>query len=329
MTYVLAKKLGTSERLGLLASIIVAIDPTSIKYSGVLVAEPFANLLLALAFVSMLKARGISKGANALAWAALAGAFVALSALTRPSAYMLWLPMAIWLGIARRQGRILATGALILVGFGGAWLWMNHNATVFGHRTFTTIGNYNLLYYRAASVLHQATGNEIDDVYAELARRVETTLGNDAAKISAKKRHEHYTGSPQLQSAMTEVAMGVFRDHPLHYALTIPPGLFRFLLQVDGPLYWIGLVWNLALIGTAAFGLSWLIQAKNWTSAVFLALPSVYFMSGTLLVQTSGIDTRARAMITPLLAIMAAHGIMQLLNRRRAASASPSPPVDS
>lgn len=329
VTFVLARQLRLPIKFALLATIIVALDQTSIKYAGVLQAEPLANLLLALAFVSLLKAWEIPSAANALPWAALTGAFIALSALTRPSAYMLWLPMAFWLGFARRQGRILAASALLVIGFGGAWLWTSHNAAVFGHRTFTTIGNYNLLYYRAASVLHQATGQKIDEVYAELARRVEMKLGKDTANISTKKRYEHYTGSPHLQSAMTEVAIGVFRDHPFHYALTIPVGLFRVLMQTDGPLARISLLWNLALIGAAAFGLWRLIQAKFWTSAVFLALPCAYFVCGTLLVQTSGIDTRARVMITPLLAVMAAYGLMHLLIRRRAASAFPSPPVDS
>jgi hypothetical protein len=329
LSYVLARKLRLSYRLALVASLIVAVDPTSIKYSGVLVAEPLANLLLALAFISLAIAAKRQTGATSVLWAALAGAFITFSALTRPAAYLFSIPMGLWLAFARRQGRILATCALLVFGFGGAWLWMNHNAAAFGHRTFSTVGNFTMLYYRAASVLHQATGQEIDDVYAELARRVEARLGNDTADISAEKRHEHYTRTPQLQSAMTDVALGVFRDYPLYYLLTIPVGLYRMLIQVSGPLLLPGIAWNLALLLAAVFGLWRLIHAKDWATAMLLVFPCLYFIGGTLLVCTSCVDTRGRTMITPLLAIMAAYGIIHLLNRRRAVSASPSPPADS
>lgn len=63
------------------------------------------------------------------------------------------------------------------------------------------------------------------------------------------------------------------------------------------------------------------IRQRRWVEGLFLLLPCAYFLAGTLLVQTSGIDTRARVMVTPLLAVMAAHGAVYWLNRRRAASA--------
>ncbi len=211
----------------------------------------------------------------------------------------------------------------------GVGFWMQHNADHLNNGSFTTIGTYNLLYYRAASVLHQATGQEIDTVYAELARRVEAELGNDTANITAKRRHFHYAGSPPLQSAMTKVAMDVFLEHPLHYVLTIPVGLYRMLLRVSGILLWPGYVWNIALLLAASIGLNHLRRQRDWSTGAFLCLPCLYFLLGTLLVQTSGIDTRARVMITPLLAVMAAYGVAHLLNRRRAASASPSPPAGS
>ena len=50
LTYALAIQLRLSKQSALLAAAIVAFDPTSIKYSGVLLAEPLANLILALAF---------------------------------------------------------------------------------------------------------------------------------------------------------------------------------------------------------------------------------------------------------------------------------------
>ena len=137
---------------------------------------------------------------------------------------------------------------------------------------------------------------------------------------------------------MTEVASEVFLEHPLEYLLTIPVGLYRVLLEIKieahgnnnwGLPPWVGIVWNVALLLAASIGLHNLWHRRDWSAAAFLCLPCLYFIVGTLLVQTSGIDTRARVMITPLLAVLAAYGLLRLLNRRRAASGSPSPPADS
>lgn len=102
LSYLLSRELRMSEGLALLASFIVAMDPTSIKYSSVLVAEPLANLLLALSFLTLIKLRGAEKRLKALSWGLMSGSFIVLSALTRPAAYLLWFPMALWTAFARR-----------------------------------------------------------------------------------------------------------------------------------------------------------------------------------------------------------------------------------
>ncbi|MYD10612.1 MAG: hypothetical protein F4X02_11295 [Chloroflexi bacterium] len=288
-------------------------------------AEPLANLLLACAFVSAM-AQKRAKGPKTIAGLGLlTGGLIALSALARPAAYLLWIPMALWIAIARPRWRLIAAATLALAGLLGAGLWINHNAMTYGHRSFSTIGNYNLLYYRAASVMHQATGEDITDVYAELARRVEAEAGNDATEITAMQRHTHYARTTELQAAMTKTAIEIMLRNPVQYVATLPVGLLRVLLQVSGPLNWIGLLWNAVLLAAVGVGLGKLARQSHWADMAFLLLPCGYFIAGTLLVQTSGIDTRARVMVTPLLAIMAAQGLMYLLNRRRAASASPSP----
>ena len=201
-------------------------------------------------------------------------------------------------------------------------MWTGHNQAAFGQRAFSTIGNWNLLYVRAASVEYQATRQPIDDVYAELAGRVEARLGNASEGVTAARRHHHYTGSAELQDALTSVALDVFREHPLMYLATIPVGAVRLLVKVSGGLHWLGAVWNVALLGLAALGIWRMIQARRWLDGLFLLLPCAYFVLGTLLVNTSAIDTRARVMVTPLLAVMAAQGVMWWLDRRR------SVPVD-
>ena len=274
LTYLLARQLKLPLYMALLSALILALDPTSIRHSGVLQAEPLANILLAAAFVSLTMVKSVRTRPATLTWGLLAGACIVLSALARPSAYLLWIPMAIWAALAQPRWRILAAGSLIVVGYSVTGLWIQHNAVTLGHNTFSTVGNFNMLYYRATSVLHQATGQEIDEVYAELTRRVEARLGNETEDITAAKRHQHYVGSPQLQAAMTEVAIGVFREHPLHYVLAIPVGLYRTLLHVSGPLLWPGIVWNVALLLSAVYGLRQLMREKHWAMVMLLLLPT-------------------------------------------------------
>ena len=329
LTFVLARQLRLPGQLPLLAALIVALDPTSIKYAGILQAEPLANVLLAGAFVSAVALKNAGAPQKIAALGLMTGGLIALSALARPASYLFWIPMTLWIVWARQGWRLMAAATIALAGLLGTGLWINHNYTNHGHNSFSTVGNYTMLYYRAASVLHQATGQDIDDTLAELARRVEAGLGNDTSDVSAMTRHHHYTGSPELQSVMRDVAVDVFLDHPLHYLITLPVGLYRVLIQVGGPLLLPGIVWNITLLLVAGVGLWRLSCQRRWIELVFLILPCAYFWAGTLLVCTSCVDTRGRAMVTPLLAIMAAYGIMRLLNRRRAASASPSPPACS
>ena len=102
VTYLLAKELGLSEKLSLLSALIVALDPTSVKYAGVLLPEPLANLCLALSFLTLLKLRGAGKRFSTMSLGFMSGGFIVASALTRPAAYLLWLPMALWACFARR-----------------------------------------------------------------------------------------------------------------------------------------------------------------------------------------------------------------------------------
>ena len=323
LTYILARQFDLSPKLGLLAAGIVAIDPTSIRYSSVLLAEPLANLLLTFGFVSLMALKRAGTRQQTVMWGLLAGGFIALSALTRPAAYLLWIPMALWIAFARQRWRVLAVCSLVSLALLGTMLWKHHNATYLRNNSFSTIGTYNLLYYRAVSVLYQATGQDKDSIYATLASRVEDRLGNEIPNITHHRRWHHRASPTAMESVMTEVALDVFREYPLYYLLTIPVGLYRTLFAVSDMPLWLGIGWNVALLLAAGYGLWQIARQRRWADALFLLLPCAYFLAGTLLVQTSGIDTRARVMVTPLLAVMVAYGAAYWLNQRRAASASP------
>ena len=163
LSYLLSRQLRMSKWLALLASFIVALDPTSIKYSGILVAEPLANLLLTSALLSLATARGAKGVLPILFLALMAGAFIAMSALARPATYLFALPMALWLAFARRR-RALAACALLIFGLGGVWLWMNHNAETMVIALFPQSATSRCsIIARHRCFIRRAAWNEIDD----------------------------------------------------------------------------------------------------------------------------------------------------------------------
>lgn len=333
LTYVLARRLQLQERSAILAAALIALDPASIKYAGILMAEPLANLLLALAYISLIFARQSDERRALVVYCALAGAFIATSALTRPSAYLLWLPLGLWIAFARGRLRLLAFAALVAPALLGVGFWKAHNAAAYDNSNFSSVGSFNLLYHRAANVMRLADSTaDIEMVHKELTRRVAERLGTSEDEMpsdwSALRRYYRGISSAE-ESALVAVALEIILANPLQYALTIPLGLYWILFPVYGDLYALSIVWNVALLLAAVAGLWRLCRQRRWASLVFLTLPSLYFLSAALLVCTNCIDTRARTMITPLLAIMAAYGVMHLLNRRKAASASLSPPADN
>ena len=323
VTYLLARQMNLTRNLSLLAALVLALDPTSIKYSGVMLPEPLANLFLATALVGLItQKRSTSQRAIAM-WGVLAGTCLAFSALTRPAAYLLWIPMAMWIVFARRDTgrRLLATLAFTVPALLGTGVWKYHNGITFGNSNFSTIGTYNLLYFRAAYILHWIDGRQnINAAHEDLARRVERRLGNEWQNVNSDWQWHHRAALSPEEAVMQEVALEVFLEHPFYYIYTIPIGLYRILLEVVGWPIWAAIAWNIGLLVTAVYGLWNMLRRGRWADGIFLVLPSAYFVLGTLLVQTSGIDTRARVMITPLLAVMAAFGTMFWLQTRKTES---------
>lgn len=332
LTYRLSRQLSLPVRPALLAALVIALDPTSIKYSGVLLAEPLANLLVAAAFVSLLALKRAESRSATIAWGLVAGGLIALSALTRPAAYLLWIPMGAWAAGARwRCGlRGIAALAIALPALLGMLVWQGHNAAVFGNNSFTSVGTFNLLYYRAAATLHLAQGRQdITALKRSLARRVEERLGNEDESIAAEWRQQHRATTSRVDAAMREIALEVIFEHPAAFALATLAGAYQSLIEVWGAFSQAGALWNIALLTASVIGLWSLLRRRSWVDALFLLLPCAYFLAGALLVCTTCMDTRARVMITPLLAVLAAYGVAHLLNRRSARSASPSPPAGS
>ena len=313
-TYALARRLRVGVNAALAAAFIVAIDLTSVRLSGVLLAEPLANLLLALGFVTTAALRDADGRRRVAVLGIAASVFILLSAFTRPAAFLLWIPLTVWVFMSRSDLRLVAALALALPAGLGIFGWSHHNLVYFGNNTFSTIGTFNLLYYRAAAVHHVAHGRTgMALTYTELARRVEERMGNDVADVGPNRRYNHRGPNAKQAAAMRSVAQDLFREYPLEYVLTIPVGLYRALIKASNIPWVVAVCWNLIFLLAVGAGAWRLVRERKWSLLAFLCLPCLYFIVGTVLVQTSGIDTRARVMVTPLMALLAVLAYRRLL----------------
>ncbi len=312
VTFLLALQLGLSSGISLIAALIVAIDPGSIAYSAFLGPEPLANLLIALAVTALLYAIHAFNPMRALLWGAAAGIALALSSLTRPASYLLWIVLGLWLLIVRRK-RWLAIGVFMLLNLIAVGGWMLHNGAVFGNPSFSTTGPYTMLYYHAAAVEHFANSDKsVDEVFTEINRHIEERLGHDTANVDAGYGQHYLAATLDVQDALYAESLAIFRAHPLLTLATFPLGFVRMFSKTTTLSGWMTLIdvpLDIALLVGTAVGLWLAFRHKQWFLFWCVLLICAYFTAGNLLVKTSGIDTRERSMLTPFMAAASAYAL--------------------
>lgn len=322
VAYFLALQLGLSKKFSLLTALIVAVDPASIAYSAFLGPEPFANLLIALAVTFLLCAVNAARQFPALLWGAAAGFTLALSSLTRPASYLLWIVLGVWLLITHRKAfAAIALFALInllaLVG------WSQHNGIVFGNPAFSTTGPYTMLYYHAAAIEHFVSGKTIQEDFTSINRRVAERLGRDTTNIDAGSNQGYLAATLPVQDALIAESLAIFRAYPLHTLATFPLGFVRMYSSTITLPTWLKVIdipFNILLLVGTAVGLWLAFRHRQWMLFWCVLLICAYFTGGILLVKTTALDTRERSMLTPFMAAACAYTIAWLKTRREDAS---------
>lgn len=317
LTIILARQLGLPTLVSLLAGLLVAVDPITVRYTAFLGPEALsfvAALGMMNALVAMLNS---STWPAAIGWSILAAVCLWISAYSRPSIYLIWTGMAVWLLLARPR-YIIPIVVFATMSFGGVRLWEQHNLNHFGHATFSTVGPYTMVYYRAVSVLRLGEGLTVDEAYLEINRRIKSALGDDPVTATIGDMHSYLAASPAVAAALNRVSLDVFSEYPLLFAATLPVGIVRYfalmpaLDELSTPAAYIVPVWNIALLGAALFGLYIALRSQRWRLITVVLLFGGYFTAGTLLVKSAGLSGRERTVISPIIALVAANGLYYL-----------------
>ncbi len=303
---VFAWSLGLSRRAGQFVGVFLAIEPTTVIYSAFLGPEPLANLFLLAALIALVKAVRAEYG---IGWSVGAGLALVASMYVRPASYLFWIPVAIgWLIYDRRWRQTWQRVAgFVVVSAVGVGAWTAHNAIVFATPSFSSIGPYTMVYYRAASVERIATGQPIDAVYVSINERVAEYAGLQLDHIDEGTRHGFLAAPPNVQAALNRVAGEIFRANPLITLATFPIGFARMygLFPDEWMVFTVGLViFNGVFTLGAVIGVVMAVKEKRWFLLGMTLLPVLYYTAGTLIVKSAGMDTRERSMLEPMLAIL-------------------------
>ncbi|OGS00340.1 MAG: hypothetical protein A2V88_06390 [Elusimicrobia bacterium RBG_16_66_12] len=305
------------------AGLLYALDPMAAAHAPLLASEPlFVFLLVACAWM-LLRAAGWRS-------AALAGALLGASALTRPVAVYLWVPwslglLAFWGPRRWAWALAFALSAALPVG-----LWCARNAAVFGSFEISSMSGMNLYYWEGGAVLAAVEGKP----FSETRRRLE---GEDAA--AAPPGEGPFDSSRRLRA----LARPIFVAHPgtllrLHamaaLKMMLAPGTDQIASvwwpgesKPDAPVtdahrlagagtfahlrrhpsLWLALALTAALLAAtyagAAIGAFRLWSAQKSSGAVFFLLPAAYLFA---LSSWSFAYYRFRIPMIPLLATLAA-----------------------
>ncbi len=326
LTFLIARDLQTPRFVQLWSGLIVALDPASIIIGLTLMAETASNFFVAAA---MLFAVRLLRSA-ALRDAAAAGGCIALATLARPTSIYLW--FLFLLVIVSTVPRFLPRAAIFMAVFAVSVLpWYMRNQVYHNVFRFSTVGNFNLLFYGAVSVKHWATGKSPQELEAQFSYELDQRLGRATAQEDydySSKWKFLVADDPQVNAEITRMALDVFREHPLAYVATCARRLAKMFASTNyldkvGHAHWLEIVFNLVFYTLALCGIIWAWLNRKLVLITSTLIPIMYFSAILLFSGSgSGMDTRARTPFAFCLAILAAQGILWVWELRKQSRAA-------
>ena len=319
LTFIIAEELTMSKPAQFFSGLIVALDPASIIIGMTLMAETLANIFVAISMIFIIR---LIRSRN-MRDAAAAGAAIALATLARPTSIYYWVPIVLIIPVLV-PGLIRKITMLVIIFAIGVLPWYVRNQIYHNVFIFSTVGNFDLLFYGAVSVKSRATGQSPQELEAQFAYELDQRLNQGKSRDNydySSKWKFLVSDNPQVNSEISKMALEVFREHPMEYATTIFRPLIKIFaitnyLKVLGPMSALEIVFNLSLYTLALLGIvrSWM--SRNRIFLVVTLLPIIYFTAIPVLSRAgSGMDTRARTPFTFSLAILAAQSLYWLWKR--------------
>ncbi len=207
----------------------------------------------------------------------------------------------------------------------GVLPWYVRNQVYQNIFTFSTVGNFDLLFYGAVSVKRWATGASPQALEEQFSYELDRRLG----RAQAREQYDYSSkwkflvaDDPQVNAEITRMALEVFREHPLAYIATAPLPLIKMYaftkyISPFRPVHYLEMLFNIAFYTLALCGIIWAWLRHEHVVLAATIIPTAYFSVIPLLSGSgSGMDTRARTPFTFCLAILAAQGGMWLWERR-------------
>jgi len=321
-TAAFAFRLNGSRRQAALVGVLLSIDLPFLRSANNIMTEVVFTLALGVALILLWT--GSMKLSGRIIRCLAAGVICGATVLIRPVSIFLFVPVAIYLGLVRREWRAAAAFCVAFLCLPLAWSVRNDLKA--GYLGVSSISGYSVMQSRAAGVLAiNDPGNfyaNLDKRQAELAAQachdLERIHGvNDCEQLSIPVRSAYYS----------KLGVGILARHPFAYLkLALRGSGMMMLTGSPASLAGItGLNFNLAAkllllytvpcIVFAAFGLK-----QYWSSnRAFFWLAALII--GYFVVVSSGAETfaRFRVPILPLYSILIALGLdsaWQRISRR-------------
>jgi 4-amino-4-deoxy-L-arabinose transferase-like glycosyltransferase len=337
LTYLLARKFFSSST-AIIASLFLAIGLESITSQFFILSETFFTTL----FLGAVYCLAEYKFTQRWTWLVGSGILMGLSILCRPIA--LYFPVLILIFFAflhhRELKKLLLSCGIFLIAVSVVIVpWYYRSYILTGKPILSTITNYNLLFYNAASLDAELNDRSLDEQQEIYTNRVQTVLAE--MKILRTEK--------SLDDIYGNLAKRIILGHPVQYIFThlkydarnFLPGMAGALeifspldngsrdgaeilhkegLSATFSLYfgddWVSLfilapfIMILFIIYLAdLFGAIVLVKQRSWFVIGLLLLPIAYY----LLIPGAPSNSRFRVPVMPYMSILAGVGIISII----------------
>ena len=331
LTYILGSRI-FPKPAALLGAFLMAINIDSITYDFYYMTETLATLFTLAALLAWEK--GYQE--DRWGWMVIGAVLMGLSVLTRPIALYFPIVLIIWLLLkkARPFSRRILGASVYFAAFLLTLLpWVIRNYQTIGLPTVSTISQYNLLFYNAASLEAHLRGigeKQVRQEYVILQEQrmaelgLEDTFGNQA-RVQSKLAREVILSHPvqyiyvHLKSDLNSLLpdtnimelLGITTGGKGTLNVLNEKGLIAAVRHYFGGKTWLiaVLLPYMLLLGfmyiTGIAGTIQLFRERNWLALIILITTCAYF----LLIPGAPSIARFRVPIMPYLSLLSATGI--------------------